>query len=201
MMTINMSSILDKAKNVMNSDKMQKEIEQIVDNRMIHGGAVNNSKHVTIHGTNLAAAKFIEVLCNEINSHAVAEGGRGLSGRGLGSTAISALTKLEHGSPYKVGKNRYQIQVWFSGDLSRDSLDPSYFDGVDNIAALLNKGYSAKHTIYGTWPGHGYADVFNIPSLREREGLHFIENAIRDYMANYASEYGVIDIEVDDIYK
>ena len=149
----------------------------------------------------MAADKFIEVLQNEIQSHAVAEGGGGLNGRGLGATAVSALTKLQHGAPIKIGKNRYEIEVWFSDDLSRDSLAPDFYDGIDNIAALLNKGYSAANTVYGIWSGHGYGGSFNIPSLREREGLHFIESAIRNYMANYALDYGVVDIKVDSIYE
>ena len=199
--TINMQSILSKAKRFTNSAGFQKKVEQKTDNIILTGDNATG-KLITISGINMAAAKFIEVLQNEINSHAIAEGGGGLNGRGLGATAVSALTKLQHGAPVKVGKNRYQIEVWFEGDLSRDSLAPDeYPEGIDNIAALLNKGYNAANTVYGIWAGHGYAGSFNIPSLREREGLHFIENAIRDYMANYAPEYGVINIDVDDIYE
>lgn len=200
MANINMQSILNKAKQYTNSASFQKKVEQKTDDMILTGGAPKG-KLITISGINMAAAKFIEVLQNEINSHAIAEGGGGLNGRGLGATAVSALTKLEHGTPVKVGKNQYQIEVWFSNNLSRESLAPDHYDGIDNLAALLNKGYSAANTVYGTWVGHGYADHFNIPSLREREGLHFIENAIRDYMANYATEYGVINIDVDDVYE
>ena len=196
-----MDSIINKAKKYVESDSFQKKVEAKVDEIMLRGNSFG--KRIRISGTAKAANKFIEVLQKEIQSHAVAEGGGGLNGRGLGATAVSALTKLHHKNPTKIGKYQYQIEVWFSEDLRRDSLAPDYFDeGIDNIAALLNKGYpTTRHTVYGTWAGHGYADSFNIPSLRQREGLHFIENAVREYMAAYSKEYGVIDINVNDVYE
>lgn len=202
MSSINMQSIISKATEFTESSEFQEQMEAKID-EIIRGG-VSVNKRITVSGINMAAAKFIEVLQNEIRSHAIASGGGGLNGRGLGDTAVSALINLKHGIPVKVGKNQYEIEVRFDGDLERDSLAPDFYSGDDrikNIAALLNNGYSAAHTIYGTWQGHGYADSFNIPSLREREGLHFIQNAIRNYMTNYAPEYGVINIEVDDVYK
>lgn len=143
----------------------------------------------------LAAAKFIEVLRNEIRS---LEATSGFADGKLGATAVEALSQLDHGTPYKVGKYKYEIPVWFENGLRRDSLCPDEYDGIDNIAALLNSGYDAGHVVYGIWLHHS---PFNIPSLQHRSGAHFIENAIRDYMGNYASDYGVTNIEVDDIYK
>ena len=199
MATIDMNSILSKAKKATSSASFQKKIEDKVDTVLMKGTVAGNSgRNATIYGTSMAAAKFIEVLQNEIKSHAASEGGGGFSAGGLGSTAVDSLIKLEHGEPVKVGKNRYQIGVWFTEDLSRESLAPDKYDGVENIAALLNTGYTAGHRVYGIWKGHGDE---RRASLVERDGAHFIENAIRDYMANYASEYGVIDIEVDDVYK
>jgi hypothetical protein len=186
---INMNSILKKAKDCMKTPAKQNEVSQKIDEYI--SGVGKPSSSITLSGVHLAAGKFIEVLQNEIESH---------SGTGkLGATAIAALTPMEHGSPYKVGKNRYKIDIWFTENLSRDSLAPDYFDGVENLAALLNNGYNAKNTIYGVWLGHN--GNMSIPSLQNREGVHFIENAIRDYKGNYAAEYGVIDIEYDDIYK
>ena len=184
--TINWDSILDKSKSRMGSDDMKKRIEKAA---VAPGGPIKPSE---------AAERFIELMQAEVKSHA----GMSVASGGLGPTAIAALTKLSHGDPVKVGDNKYQISVSFDGNMRRDSLAPDYFDeGIENIAALLNKGYSAKHTIYGTWPGHGYADYFNIGSLRQREGAHFIEGAIRAFMAYDAKKYGVVDIQMDDIYK
>ena len=189
-----MDSILSKAKAYMNSAQFQQKVEKKVDDVMLCGGAIYNTsgKVVTIGGASMAAAKFIEVLQNEINSLGT---GGSFSNGNLGGTAVSALIHLEHGSPHKIGKNKYQIEVWFAGDLHRDSLAPDKYDGVENIAALLNNGYSTGNAVYGTWHGD------KIASLTQRDGAHFIDSAIHNYMTNYASEYGVVNIEVADIYK
>ena len=186
---INMNSILKKAKACMETSSKKKEISKKIDEYI--SGVGTPSTSITLTGVHLAAGKFIEVLQNEIESH---------SGTGkLGATAIAALTPMAHGNPYKIGENQYKIDIWFTEDLSRDSLAPDYFEGIKNLAALLNNGYSAKNTIYGVWLGHN--GNMSIPSLKHRDGAHFIENAMRDYMGNYAAEYGVIDIDCDDIYK
>ena len=184
-----MDSILKKAEACMKTSSKKKEVTKKIDEYVRGIGSPSTS--ITLTGIHLAAGKFIEVLQNEIESH---------SGTGkLGATAIAALTPMTHSSPYQIGENRYQIDIWFTEDLSRDSLAPDYFDGVKNLAALLNNGYNAKNTIYGVWLGHN--GNMSIPSLTHREGVHFIENAIRDYEGNYAAEYGVIGIDYDDIYK
>lgn len=197
MSTINMKSILDKAKACTASAKFQKQIEAKTDEIVLTGGGKGLAgKAITIGGASMAAAKFIEVLQNEIRD---LEASSGFAEGKLGHTAVSALEKLEHGSPRKIGRNKYQIEVWFSENLHRDSLAPDFFDkGIDNIAALLNKGYTAKQPIYGVWMGHS---SFNIASLPQRSGAQFIQNAVRNYMANYANEYGVLDIKIDDIYE
>lgn len=152
-------------------------------------------QHLTITGMNSAADKFIDVLKAEIQSHA----GTNYSAGNLGRTAISALMNIQHGQPVEIGDNLYQIEVWFANDLHRDSLDVDWFpEGIDNIAALLNNGYAAGHTVYGVWMNHS---PWNIPSLTMRDGTHFVDNAIKTYMANYAKEYGVVSVIADEIYK
>lgn len=198
MSSINMSSILAKAKRHINTPEMQKKIEDAVDRAVLSGRYGVRGKTITIYGLRSAADKFIEVLQNEIKSHEASDWSNELANGGLGKTAIDSLTKLSHGAPIKIGKNRYKIGVWFTDNLHRESLAPDKYDGVDNIAALLNSGYSAGHTVYGVWRGHGEEERY---SLVSRSGAHFIENAIRNYMDGYASEYGVIDIEINDVYK
>lgn len=182
MASINMESILAKARACTNTAEFQKKIEQKADILIANGGAndIIGGRKVTISGMSVAAAKFIEVLQNEITSSGI---------------AIADVISLEHSTPYKVGTNKYQIAVWFSNDLHRNSLVPDKYDGVDNIVALFNNGYSAGNTVYGIWHGE------KIASLNERVGIHFIDSAVRNYMGNYASEYGVIDIQIDPVYK
>lgn len=185
MAQINMESILSKANAYINTPQFQKKIEEKVDSIAMTGGSAINGqsgRRITIAAVPMAAAKFIEVLQNEIGSLSIGAG--------------EELTKLEHGAAHKIGKNKYQIEVWFSGDLHRDSLYPAgYPEGVNNIAALFNNGYGANDYVYGEWHGE------RIRSKKERNALNFIGNAVQNYMANYASEYGVIDIDVADIYK
>lgn len=193
MANIDMNSILRRAEAAMKTPALKQKVEQKIDNIMLNGGvATVNGVRVIVHGTSAAADKFIEVLQDEIRSHS----GISASDGGLGQTAIDALTKLEHSRPVKVGRNRYQISVSFTDDLHRDSLYPEkYPEGVHNIAALLNTGYDAGKRASGMWHGE------EIKGLQHRDGAHFIDNAIHSYMANYASQYGVIDIDVDDAYK
>ena len=189
---IDVNSIIKKAKTYMDSSEGKKRINKEITEAVRSGG---DGQHFTIAGMNKAAEKFIEVLKNEIQTHA----GSNYAGGELGRTAISALMNLQHGQPTEVGENMYQIEVWFAGDLHRESLAvDEYPEGIDNIAALLNNGYTAGHTVYGVWLGHS---PWSIPSLTMRDGTHFIDNAIRTYMANYASEYGVINVTADEIYK
>lgn len=197
MSNIDMKSIMEKAVKATNTSEFQKQVEAKTDEFALTGNSRGKSNTVGGMPTSpsFAAAKFIEVLRNEIRS---LEATSGFADGKLGATAVEALSQLDHGSPYKVGKHKYQIPVWFENDLRRDSLCLDEYDGIDNIAALLNSGYAAGHIVYGIWLNHS---PFNIPSLQHRSGAHFIENAIRDYMGNYASDYGVTSIEVDDIYK
>lgn len=174
MANINMDSILEKAKQYMNTPEAKRRVEKVQRSSLSNG---NNSASVNMH---LAAEKFIEVLKNEISS------------RGI---AISDAVSLEHGRAYETGSNMYQIEIWFSNDLHRDSLVPDRYEGIDNIVALFNNGYSADGQVYGMWHGK------EIASLKERVGENFIDQAVRDFIGNYGSEYNVIDIKVDPIYR
>lgn len=202
MSQINMASILKKAEEYMETPEMQKKVEEKIDSIVLgeisfyFGGHNTNKVLGQTIDIKLAADKFIEVLINEIIAMAATDSSSIASG-GLGPTAIEALTKLVKGRPYKIGKNRYKIEISFSEDLSRESLSPEDYEGVQNIAALLNKGYNASHSVYGVWKGHGDNPRF---SLKHREGSHFIENAIQNFMGNYAYEFGVISVTPNDIY-
>lgn len=186
-----MESIEKKAKKAMKSRALKERVDEAAE-KIIgapKGGAV-------VSGKRQAAEKFIEVLQQEI-INCSAGGGNSIENGGLGVTAVSSLLGLSYGAPVKISATKYKIPIWFTEDLRRDSLDPSTYGGVENIAALLNSGYSASHVVYGVWPGHG-EDVR--ASLPNRDGAHFIEAAIHRYKTEYADKYGVIDIEVDDIY-
>ena len=187
---INMESILKKAQAYVDSQSFQDKISKKIDEAVLNGTSYQfGSRKGDAYG---AASKFIEVMKATIESLG------GSSGESiLGPTAISAASNLEYVDPVKIGQNKYMIGIYFVGDLHRESLDPSKYSGVDNIVALLNNGYSAKGAVRGVWSGHTTEPIWSRVNFG---GAHFIEQAVKDFLGNYESEYGVLDLEVDDKY-
>lgn len=108
--------------------------------------------------------------------------------------AIDAVSNIEHGSAHSVGHNTYIIGVYFVGDMTRPSLDEAKYGGINDIVALFNNG--VDHTmrpVHGLWHGKETWSRTVIP------GTHFIEQAVTDFMGNYASEYNVTNISVEGI--
>lgn len=66
---------------------------------------------------------------------------------------------------------------------ARTSLVPERYEGIDDMAALFNKGYTAGHQVFGIWHGQ------RVGSRVARQGLHFVEQTISDFNGNYGSEY------------
>lgn len=141
-----------------------------------------------------AGYKFAEVLNDEIAGRA----SMALTFGGLTQQAINELNDVEVGEPYHSakGKNIWDIDINFFGDLTRDSLYPEkYPDGVDNIIALLNNGYFAHDSVYGLWRGK------QTKSLAKRLGSQFIQSAVNIFRTTYASQYNVVDIWVNPAYE
>lgn len=206
MANINIDSVLKKADIYIESADGKKRVRETVNNiitgkqKLVSGG----SNSVALD-PEAAAEKFIEVLHKVILEHAMSTNfgsaytNRSMAGQGfLGRTAISALENIDYTHPYEYGEDTSYISVYFGGNLIRKSLDPSrYPDGAYDIVGLLNGGYAAKHAVGGVWEGHGSE---TIASLVNRKGTHFIQEAVDDFMGNYASQYGVIRIEVSGNY-
>lgn len=179
MASINMDSILAKAKAHMESAG-QSKVNTVVSKVML--GNIRLQSGGTAHTPEEAASKFIEVLRNSINSAGLSEG------------AIGAVSNIEHGSAHSIGNNTYIIGVYFVGDMTRPSLDEAKYGGINDIVALFNNG--VDHTmrpVHGLWHGMETWSRTVIP------GTHFIEQAVADFMGNYASEYNVINISVEGI--
>ena len=191
-MAINMDSILAKAKQCMNTQQKKKDVLYVVDS-IITGSKKFSFKTGTsfvAHTPEEAAHKFIRVLQMEILSSAGTNHGAGQ----LGYSATASLTDLSFSNLTNIAPGVYTIDVNFDDDLTRSSMSKKG-ESVRNIAALLNNGYSAGKQVWGMWHEHKQA------SLMMRDGAHFIDNAISQFMSTYASEYGVIDIQVHDDYK
>lgn len=172
---INMGSILAKAQACMNTPKKQREVRNTIDQVVL--GKMSIQQGMSVHTPEEAAAKFIEVLRNTIASS------------GLSAGAVNAISGLNHGSAHSIGNNQYIIDVYFDGDMSRPSLVPSKYGGINDLAELFDEGVDHEmRPVHGTWHGHETWSRTVIP------GTHFMEQAISDFMGNYASEYNVISI-------
>ena len=182
MAAINMDSILAKAEAHMGGKAGQAKVNNMVTKVML--GSITLKSGDKTHTPEEAAEKFIEVLKNSISSS------------GISSDAADAISELSHSSAVHMGGNIYTIEVFFTGDLSRPSLDPGKYEDINNLAALLNNG--VDHTmrpVYGMWHDH---ETWSKTVIK---GAHFVDDAVSSFMGNYASEYNVIDISVGDAFS
>lgn len=177
-MPLNMDSILAKAKAaIAPGGKAHERYEATV--RKIMLGSIKLKSGASVHTPEEAAAKFIEVLKNSINSS------------GLSANAQAAISSLAATAPQALGDNTYRIGVYFNGNLSRPSLDEARYGGISDLAELFNNGMTARASVYGSWHGQ------NIWSRTVIPGAGFMEAAVADFLGNYAAEYNVISCTLD----
>lgn len=180
----------------MDTSKMRQKIEEKIDQILLGKIVVSGTGKVK-YTVEDAAAKFIQVLSREIDNHV----GSNYAGGEFSALAREVMEGIGYNPPHKVGDN-YEVDIYFANELHRESLSPKdYPEGIDNIIALLNSGYDASGSVSGVWTDHNgnrsvdeYGNVISIKSLPHREGAHFIEQAIRDFMGNYAADYHVLNI-------
>ena len=137
--------------------------------------------------SNKLSKQFQNVLAEEINNNGY-----------LGSTARSALDGTYVSGFKRIGENVYKIDIDFAGDMYRPSLIPSYYGGIEDIAALLNNGYEANRTVTGYWAtANGY-----IKSLQSREGAHFAQDAASVFSSTHNNlKDGFRQIIINDKYR
>lgn len=138
----------------------------------------------------------------------------------LPQSVMQHFMNLETSGPYKNPDGSTTICVHFGGDLSRESLEDGsdYYggrfggntgEGIDNIVALLNNGANARNYAYGWWNGHSAtgdailrsgvkSDFAWVKSKKDREALHFIQQAVDDFNGNYGADYNVTATAGDD---
>lgn len=176
MPSANISGIVQKAMAYMDSPKMREKVKKHIDSVMI-GIRVAPSG---IHTPEEAAQKFIHVLENTINSS------------GLSENAKSAILHLDYGKPQILRDGSYQIRVFFTGDMTRDSLQPYKYGEIEDIAELFDTGVDHKmHAVSGSWHGE------KVWSRTVIKGAGFMDQAVSDFNGNYAADYGVIDVQVE----
>lgn len=189
MAIIDSKAIQAKAEKYLSTKEGKKKVKKALDTKVL-----NRSSSDMIYSPEEAGAAFATTLANEILSLAVPSGSD-VSGGSLGLTAVEALMDINVSKPVSCGDGLYSIEISFAGDLTRPSLVPSKFDGVRNLAALLNNGYDARRSVHGIWHGE---DKW---SLMRRQGANFIGSAVTKFKSSCSSKYNIVDIEVDDIYE
>lgn len=199
MPSINLDSIMKKVTAYSRTDsgkaKMHEVIQRYRSDRVEKTGAGDRVMTETDMWT--AASKMISVLRSTAQSY------------GLPASVMRHFDNLGCSKIYEMPDGSSVIYIYFEDDLHRDSLYSEGYDGINNIVALLNNGYHARDYVYGDWDGHrptGEA-VFDgrsidtsayIRSRKDREGLHFIQQAIQDFNGNYGTDYNVTAVAADD---
>lgn len=187
MAIVNWSSILSKAEACMKTPEKKREIKKIADAYMLSGNKIGSSAN-----TIAAADRFVEVLKKCIRDSA----GTNYSAGELSQYAIDAVSNIKRGRVSARGDGSYSVEINFDSERHRDSLVPSlYPEGIDDIVVILNNGYPEDGhqmgVVSGTWHGK---HTFGLPN---RNGAHFIEDAVNIFMTTEAVKYGVLDIQVN----
>ena len=85
-------------------------------------------------------------------------------------------------------------EINFGGEVSRLSLliasgsrkGQRTGDGIDNIVALFDNGYTCSKQVFGIWEGHAENRV--IGSLTQRIGRHIVKGSVDEFNAIYAGK-------------
>lgn len=142
------------------------------------GGSQIGSGHGGIHTPDEVANQFASVLRESIASSGVSAG------------VAAALTgSIEHTSPVE-SDGGYTIKVYFA-NAGRPSLVPSRYGGIDSLDELYNNGVDhIMNQVFGFWH-EAY-----VGSRTVITGAHFLEAARERFLAGYAEEYNVSDIDI-----
>lgn len=192
MPAINIGSIMSKVKAFSTSSKGKQLMNERIQNYALSGKnmTAGGSRVTTESSISEAAGKLKELLISAAQS------------TGLPESVMTHINSLESSKIVKHPDGSCELYLFFGGDLHRDSLYSDGYDGVRNIVAVLNNGYHARDYVYGDWESHSPIgeSVFDgrsidssafIRSRKDREGLHFIQQAIADFNESYGADYNV----------
>lgn len=182
MSTINTDSILDKLYTWERSDKGKKKIQNTV-NQYVRNNVRKTkagSRVLTEDDMREAAKKLVQTIRDTA---------RGCS---LPSSVDAHFDSLEVGKLQRNQDGSYIIEISFSDDLTRESLQPEKYGGVRNIIAIFNNGYpsdmgrsEAISHVSGLWHGK------ETTALEFRPGLYFMQDAVNDFNLNYGIPLGM----------
>jgi hypothetical protein len=182
MPVINIDSILDKVYAWERSDKGQKKIQGTV-NKYVRNNVSRTkagSRVVTQRDMLDAARKLVQTIKDTAH------------GCDLPTSVLAHFDSLSIGKLQRQADDSYTIEINFTDDLTRESLQPEKYGGVRNIIAIFNNGYPADRSrseaishVAGYW--HGKETV----ALEFRPGLYFLQDAVNDFNMNYGMPLGM----------
>ena len=182
MPVINMDSILDKVYAWERSDKGQKKIQGTV-NKYVRNNVSRTkagSRVVTQRDMLDAARKLVQTIKDTAH------------GCDLPTSVLAHFDSLSIGKLQRQADDSYTIEINFTDDLTRESLQPEKYGGVRNIIAIFNNGYPADRSrseaishVAGYW--HGKETV----ALEFRPGLYFLQDAVNDFNMTYGMPLGM----------
>ena len=110
----------------------------------------------------------------------------------LPESVAAHFSSLKRGKTTILPDGSYVMEISFTDDLTRPSLQPADYGGVHNIIAIFNNGYpedssrsEAIASVSGWWHGR-YTHA-----LGSRQGLHFMQTAVDDFNQTYGSKFGI----------
>lgn len=191
MASINLGSVLAKVDDWEESDKGRKRMKKTLDNYVRNnvgktqaGSPVLTRKAMIDYGN-----KLIQAIQNTALSC------------DLPDSVAAHFSSLKRGKTTILPDGSYVMEISFTDDITRESLEPQRYGGVRNIVAIFNNGYPADagrseaiSNVYGWWHGN------YIHALGARQGLHFMQTAVDDFNQTYGSQFG-IHATVGEIYS
>lgn len=184
MSSLNMGSVMGKIQGYASSSKgkaaMQKRADDII-RKGLHSGKIKNE------------AELFAAMQSDAN-RMIAELRGVAASYGLPESVMAHFDSLTASAPRKTATG-YAIDISFADGLGRPSLYPEgYPEGVRNIVALFNNGYTAKYHVEGEWRGQ----IFK--SKLSRQGLHFMNAAVESFTPSAGSDFSV-DVVLSGEYK
>lgn len=191
MASLNIDSILAKVDYWKESDKGRKRMKKTLDNYVRNnvGKTQAGSPVLTRKAINDYGNKLIQAIQNTALSC------------DLPDSVAAHFSSLKRGKTAILPDGSYIMEISFTDDLTRESLEPQRYGGVRNIVAIFNNGYpsdvgrsEAISNVYGWWHSE------YIHALGARQGLHFMQTAVDDFNQTYGSKFG-IHATVGEIYS
>lgn len=190
MSNVNIDSILSKIEQWKQSDAGKKKIKEAYKYKMDNG----NGSDIGKIKSGVPGAFIDKVTMSWIAEEFIGILKETAEASGVPTSVAEHFDSLKADDPVEVkSEEMFVIDINFMDKLSRLSLfSPSKNkytgDGINNIVALFDTGYTAGSTVYGLWNGH--EELGTISSRQKRDGLGFIDKAINSFNAKFGS-YGV----------